>query len=113
MQIARLDLSANNFLVLPPMSLFLATGTVCHLAFHSILTLPQQLPPQINRCRFLRVLSAHHNALRCMPDMTDCVYLQEVLLSHNKFKSVPLGAFYCGSLQLVDVRHNNILEPPT
>ncbi len=53
------------------------------------------------------------NDLRCMPDMTDCVYLQEVLLSHNKFKSVPLGAFYCGSLQLVDVRHNNILEPPT
>jgi hypothetical protein len=59
--------------------------------------------------------------------MTDCVYLQQALLSHNKFTSLPLAQLYCsrahslllqrnpglsrrhhGSLRLLDFRGNSI-----
>ena len=94
-QFTHLDISDNNFQVKPFCRIPLGN---CPLRLLPLLTRYQQLPPQIAQCRFLRVLSAHHNRLRALPDMTDCVYLEEVLLSNNKFKSAPLGQLYVSRL---------------
>lgn len=49
----------------------------------------------------MRILDLHQNCLQCLPDVTNCVYLRVVLLSHNKLKTVPLSQLYCPLLKVL------------